>query len=486
MKHTTPLVIIFFLIVTTSPVAAQQTVGLFINEEGSFRGYTLFAPLRSTTTYLIDHEGQFVHSWVGMRSPGASVYLLENGVLLRTFAINPSAFPAGGGGGGFEMVEWDGTVAYSYVYASETYHHHHDVEYLPNGNILLIAWELKSSAEAVAAGRNPWLLTDGELWPDHIVEIETTTSTVVWEWHVWDHLVQEFDPTKSNWGVVADHPERVDINYVQGSGPADWNHTNSVDYNEELDQIILSVHNFHEIWVIDHSTTTAEAAGSTGGRSGKGGDLLYRWGNPVAYGAGSPADQQLFGQHNAQWIDSSLPGADNILLFNNGVSRGYSTVDEIIPPTPDANGNYPLVAGSAYGPAAVTWVYMAPNPTDFYSSHISGAGRLPNGNTLICSGRNGTFFEVTPVGEIVWFYVNPVTGGGILSQGDEIPQGPNGYENNVFRAERYGPDFTGLSELTPVFSGRLLGRKLQRAPVVGEIVPYVVSDDPRIGVEHLR
>src|SRR5678815_4211721 len=143
-----------------------------------------------------------------------------------------------------------------------------------------------------------------------------------------------------------------------------------------------------EMYVIDHSTTTAEAAGHTGGNSGRGGDLLYRWGNPVAYGAGTEADQQLFGQHDAQWIPAGSPGAGNILIFNNGLDRPagqFSTIEEITPPV-DAQGNYALTPGSAYGPALPSWNYTAAIPTSFSSDHISGTQRLPNGNTLICDG----------------------------------------------------------------------------------------------------
>jgi hypothetical protein len=218
-------------------------------------------------------------------------------------------------------------------------------------------------------------------------------------------LVQDYDPSKDNYGVVADHPELIDINY-RTSTQTDIMHTNSVDYNEEFDQIMISVHNYNEIWVIDHSTTTEEAAGHSGGNSGKGGDLLYRWGNPHAYDAGSTSDQKLFSQHDATWIKEGYPGEGNILVFNNGANRpgiDYSSVDEIIPPV-DENGEYYLEQGEAYGPEEQTWIYTANPPTNFYASHISGATRLPDGNTLITNGETGLIFEVTPEKSTVWQY----------------------------------------------------------------------------------
>jgi hypothetical protein len=244
---------------------------------------------------------------------------------------------------------------------------------------------------------------------------------------VWDHLIQDFDPTKNNYGVVQDHSELIDVNY--GTRDADWNHINAIDYNAQLDQILLSVHNFNEIWIIDHSTTTEEAAGHTGGNSGKGGDLLYRWGNPVAYGAGTVNDQKFFGQHGANWINSGCPGAGNILVFNNGnEKRRYSTVDEIIPPI-DAAGAYQKIDGMAYGPEQQTWVYVSSNPTDLFSMTLSSAQRLPNGNTLICSANQGLFIEVTPGEQIVWQYLN------IL---------PSPVYNAVARVQRYPTDYPGL------------------------------------------
>ena len=176
---------------------------------------------------------------------------------------------------------------------------------------------------------------------------------------------------------------------------------------------MISVHEFSEIWIIDHSTTTAEAAGHTGGRSGKGGDLLYRWGNPRVYRAGTKADQTLFAQHNAQWIPRGLPGEGHLLVFNNGGHRPdgeYSSVDELVLPV-DARGGTSSSRERRSGPKKPVWSYSAPKKSDFYASFISGTHRLPNGNTMICSGPNGTLFEVTPDKEIVWKYVNPVKGG---------------------------------------------------------------------------
>ena len=191
-------------------------------------------------------------------------------------------------------------------------------------------------------------------------------------------------------------------------GNIDWNHINSLDYNEEFDQILISSHIQNEIWIIDHSTTTREAAGHSGGRFGKGGDLLYRWGNPQVYKAGTTNDQMLFGQHDAQWVKKGYPGEGHITIFNNGYLRpelSYSSIEEIVPPV-DENGNYFLEPSFVFGPKEPIWNYTSENPSDFYSPFMSGAQRLSNGNTLICDGISGVFFEVTAEKKIVWRYNN--------------------------------------------------------------------------------
>jgi hypothetical protein len=427
--------------------------GLILNTDAAFDGYTLFAPLNSTTTYLIDMKGEVAHSWPSEYVPGQAVYLLDDGSVLRCGREHGNRHFGGGGiGGRVERIAPDGKVLWEFVYADQNHCLHHDIEPLPNGHVLMIAWEKKTRADAIAAGGDPEQFGGEEIWPDCIIEVEPQGASggkIVWEWHVWDHLVQSFDENKPNYGVVADHPELVDLNYRQVApretpaeirrlralgyiggreseededddwpprgapgGPdmqADWCHTNSIAYNARLDQIALSVHNFNEIWIIDHSTTTAEAAGHIGGRYGHGGDLLYRWGNPRAYGAGGAEDQQLFAQHDVRWIPDGSPGAGHLLAFNNGMGRPdgqYSSVVEIASPV-DPSGRYTLQPGQAFGPAKPCWEYAAANREDLLSHSISGAERLANGNTLTCSGEQGRMFEVTTDGKIVWEYVNP-------------------------------------------------------------------------------
>ena len=424
------------------PVGAEQTVGLFLNGEDSFDGYTLFAPVWSGKTYLINNEGKLVHLWNGQFANFGEAYLLENGELLRVERTASDSL------GRVARLAWDGSILWEVEYDDDEHRQHHDVEPLPNGNVLVIAWEVKSAMEAIDAGRDPATAGAG-LWPLHVIEVEpdgVTGGRIVWEWHVWDHLVQDFDPTKANFGVVADNPGLMDINYY-GFNVPDWLHANAIDYNPTFDQILLSLGGLSEIWIIDHSTTSEEAAGHTGGNSGKGGDILYRWGNPEVYDRGGTEDRKLFFQHDARWVEPGFPGAGNITIFNNdqfGPEGDYSTVDEIEPPV-DANGHYTLPAGGAYGPDALTWTWVAEPPTSFFAQNTSGAHRLPNGNTLICHGPDGIFLEVNRAGEVVWHYVNPVYGSGAaVTQGSPASIW-------VFRIHRYALDYPGFDgkDLTP-------------------------------------
>ena len=438
MKKSLLLLAILF---STGITFAQQTVGLFSNTPEALDGYTLFGPQDSYNTYLINNCGEKVHSWTSQYLPGLSSYLQEDGTLVRTGRVTGM----GGGSGVVEILDWNSNVIWSHSVSATHGRQHHDLEVLPNGNILLIVWDERTQAEVDQAGSST---SNATINSEQIIEIQPDIvnggATVVWEWKAWDHLIQDADNLKDDFGVIADSPERVDINFLNHNS-TDWLHFNGVDYNAEFDQIIISVHNFSEFWIIDHSTSSADAAGSTGGIFGQGGDILYRWGNPQAYDQGGFLDQKLHLQHHTHWIPEGLPDAGKIILFNNqvGSNPNYSNVNVVELPV-DQNGFY-TYAGGSYGPSDFDWTYQAAIPSDFYSNIISGAERLKNGNTLICEGVGGRFFEVDSAGTTVWEYVNPVNDLGAIAQ-NTAPT-----DNNVFRCTRYSPDYAGLvgQTLTP-------------------------------------
>jgi hypothetical protein len=363
-------------------------------------GFRIAGTNGSTNVQMLDNTGAVVHTWATSFNPGVGMELQEDGKLLRTIKTSGVPGLGGGWGGGVQQLALDGTVLWDFRYDSGGNYQHHDVETLPNGNVLMIAWEDKTLAQAIAAGRSPGLINGNVMRPDTVIEVQPTgptTGTIVWEWHIWDHLIQDAEPAQGNFGVVGDHPELVDVNYPPMANEAsDWNHMNALSYDPIHDLILMSGHHQDEIWIIDHSTTTLQAAGHTGGARGVGGDLLYRWGNPAAYDAGTVGDKKLFGQHGPVFIPAGHQGAGNILLFNNG-SPGGSEVMELVLPQ-DGNGDFSFGPGGVYGPASPTWTYSG----GFNSNILSGALRLPNGNTLICSGTQGLILEVTDAGQLLF------------------------------------------------------------------------------------
>ena len=428
----------------------NQTMGLFIYEENAYSAYTLFTP--NETTYLIDNCGRVINTWTSNYKSGSSVYLLGDGNLLRTARIQSTIFTGGGIGGRIEKFDWNNNLLWYYDFANNLYHQHHDIEPLANGNILILCWEYKSYNEAILNGRDPNSMVDNELWSTYILEVEPVGMNdinIIWEWRLWDNLVQDFDSTKLNYGVITQNPDLLNINFYKANGKNDWLHCNSIDYNEELDQIVIGSRALSEFYVIDHSTTTLEAASSSGGIYNKGGNFLFRWGNPQSYNMGTISDQRLFGQHDVKWIKKGYKDEGKFLLFNNGKDRGYSSV-EIVSPNLDSNNNY-LVVNNQFGPINSDWIYTDSINQNFYSSYISGAQRLANGNTLICDGAHGTFFEIDTLENIVWKYINPVVNTGPLTQGDTIPITSNGWGNPTFRCTKYPTNFSGFNgkDLTP-------------------------------------
>jgi len=369
--------------------------------QGAVQGgdFLLYAPSLTTETYLIDSSSNVVHTWPSQYNAGQSAFLQADGSIIRGGGINDvdpdNRFVAGyrdghnttfQAGGFVERISKDGDVLWSLEYYGDDFAPHHVVTVMPNGNLLMPVWRYVSEEDSLALGRDPKHLSSGGLWIDSIVEIQPTGDSggkVVWEWRSSDHLVQDFDSTKANFGTLADHRGRIDINYGQGyNTPEDFMHVNSAFYIEDLDQIAFTSYHYRELWVIDHSTTTEEAAGSTVGRYGHGGDLLYRWGNPWVYGHGDADAFQLSAVHDPKWLPESrhfIMYDNDIKDFGRDLDGGDSMMVEIAPPiSPD--GSYALGEDGVYGP---TEPVLAAD-LGVQATSVGTAQRPSGGRTLSC------------------------------------------------------------------------------------------------------
>lgn len=374
----------------------------------SFNGYALYNTLNSQTTYLIDKDGDIAHTWSNNRPCNYAVLLMPTGNIMRGYVNQSNVINGAAVGGGVQEIDPQGNIVWDFPYSTADYVSHHDICLMPNGNVLLIAWEVKTNAELSAYG---YTGTSNQKYPTHLVEVSQngTGGEIVWEWHILDHMVQDVDSTLSNYGVISEHPELMNINIPvssgggpggggPGGGGGDWFHVNGVDYNAELDQIAFSSRFLSEIYIIDHSTTTAEAAGHTGGNAGKGGDFLYRWGNPDNYDMPG-ASQIASAVHDARWVpDDGRPRGGYLQFFNNsGDSNNGSKVDAIKLPFAADGYNYERVAGAAYGPDAPTYRHDCIDDASGQSSAIS----MPNGNMFVNLSRE-FMYEADTMGNVIW------------------------------------------------------------------------------------
>ena len=381
-----------------------------------FPGLVLFSQSQGqgpSKTLLLNNFDQKIKIWDHTESAIGVPHLNTDGSIILQLKSSDHYFGNTRGpiGGVFQKLDYNGDVKWNFEFYNENYHPHHDFEILPNGNILTIGWEKKSFSEGINAGR---INIENEIWPLVIHEIKPPIDgdiEIVWRWHLWDHLIQDQDSSLNNYGIIKNHPELIDINIGNFTNPneGDWLHTNAIAYNEQLDQIIFSSRHLSEIYIIDHSTTIEEASEHTGGNSNKGGDILYRWGNPINYGRGTINDQKLNAQHGAHWIPQGFPGGGNIIMFNNNPSDmvdsnqqfGNSSVLEIVPPIDD-EGNYIISDSLSFSPNDYEWKYGGDNT--FFSHFQSGAYRLLNGNTIITSTQEKNIFEIDSLGNKVWEY----------------------------------------------------------------------------------
>lgn len=365
--------------------------------------WTIVTQLTSTSTIALDPTGATVKTWTGGGQGASVAYLRPDGSLVRPCVYSAGSLNSAGRGGRIQIFSPAGTLQNDLLVATSTSQQHHDIRPMPNGNILCVVWDVRSIAEQTTAGRTN---ATASVWSEKILELKptgTSTYDIVWQWNVWDHLVQDVAPASANYAVVASHPELIDANYSPAASPVDWIHMNSIDYNAERDEIVVSTRSWSELWVIDHSTTTAQAASHTGGARGHGGDLLYRWGNPLASRRGTSTDRTFYVCHSATWIPSGMPGAGNIMVFNNGDRTGstndWSQVTELAPPR-DTSGGYIVPTTGSFGPTVPTWT--AGSAGGFFGGPTQcGAFRTLNNTTLITLTSTGTLLEVNSSGNTI-------------------------------------------------------------------------------------
>lgn len=408
------LAILFALIFSSSNVLGQE--GIKLNSPEAFKGYTLCNADRASATYLIDNCGKIVNTWTGtaprhycrLTNEGNLIFISGNMVIER---------------------DWNNNEVRTITLNTADLLFDYEVIKLENGNYLTVARRIVDREYFDLIGWNPEDIVPDRV--DCIIEFDVN-GDVVWEWNIADHTIQDDYAGLTNFGVIKDHPERVNVHAIS---QYDWQFgesfmINGFDYNPELDQILISVRKMSEYMIIDHSTTTAEAKGSTGGNSGKGGDILYRWGNPQNYGQGSEDDRVLYYQHNPNWIKYG-EHKGKVIVYNNGLNRfipGEGTFSSVhIVNTPlQSDGNYTLENNEAYAPAfADVTIDKQVTGTSFYSGYTSGAQVLPNGNIYITVGRSSDFLEVKTDGTLVWDYTLA-------------------FSYYIFRTERYAPEFPGF------------------------------------------
>lgn len=350
--------------------------------------YTFAVENGGTQSYLLDKSGNKIKEWQFDDNLGNDLELLPEGKLLGIFKSDNPSITFGGFGGIVKIINNDGSIDWEYEYSSEDYISHHDTEILPNGNVLFIVWEKIDIAEAQANGVN----TTVPIYPETLIEINPSNNQIVWQWRSFDHIIQDEDDTLLNFGNISDNPQLININYnIVDNG--DIMHANGVDYDATKDVIYLSVNYYNEIWVIDHSTSTAEAATNLGGNYNKGGNLLYRFGNPSAY-ENTEGTRLFYNNHFPNLLEDDEPGEGNVLVYVNGSNTGQSVVYEL-----DMPNDFELTPNSNNEPNIV-WSFTDPA---LFHGRVSGAVRLKNGNTLIAEGDYG-FWEVTNNGSIAWKY----------------------------------------------------------------------------------
>ena len=317
--------------------------------------------------YLLNLDGEEVHHWQLPDPPGLYGYLLPNGNLFY--------------GGKLRDAEWDrfqswkrfkGGVmmevdwAGNVIWEHRDKDHHHDARRTSSGGAIYLTVELMDRALSEKVKGGNPITGEIGMWADVNVEVDSTGKRV-WEWHAAEHLDLERD-------IITFNDSRDE-----------WSHGNTVVPLDD-NRVMFSFRNISTVGIIDKST----------------GEIIWRLGGEIL----------------AQQHDPSLLANGNVLVYDNGSHSAHHALpfSRVVEVDPKTN--------------RIVWEYADTPAYNFFSPYISGARRLPNGNTLITEGMFGRMFQVTPEGDVVWEYINP----------HFYKDSENAVVNRVFRATHYLPE----------------------------------------------
>jgi len=430
--------VVAVLMYTLAPIRAQSVypTGTTIYEpDRAWNGYTVLSPLQTQAVLVIDMNGNVVKRWEGLNnSAGGPARVLPGGILISASGARPPNQES------LELVQqdFDGKVIWQFSHNeqiktgegstiwSARQHHDWQRESLPAGYY-------SPESAPVVEGTSTLILThtnrlqprvaDVMLEDDRLVEV-SWKGDVLWEWVASDHI--------DELGFAPDARKAIKAaqSFNKARGSFDWLHINSAHFvgpNRWFDQ--------GDMRFAPNNVIISSREASLLAIVGRDGKIVWRLGPDFSESKELRAIRQIIGQHHAHIIPKGLPGAGNLLVFDNGGSSGYGFASPI---APDGVGAFARSTSRVVeiNPVTLELVWSYTNPR-FFSTNISSAQRLPNGNTLITAGAGGRMFEVTTQGAIVWEYMYPLFSGANAS-------------NAVYRAYRipYGwiPQITRPTE----------------------------------------
>lgn len=413
MRHLTSICAGALIAHAFVPVGGAQSIyptGTTIYDPArSWNGYTVLSPLQTQAVLVIDMNGNVVKRWDGFNnSAGGPARVLPGGGVIAANGANPPRQES------LELIQRDfnGNVVWRFSRNEQIATHdgtmvwsarqHHDWQrddfpagyYSPESTPSV---EPRTTLILTHTNQQQPKVAEVLLEDDRLIEL-SPKGDIVWEWSASDHIDE-----------LGYSPEARKALSAAGSfnasrGSFDWLHINSATYvgpNTWFDQGDTRFAPNH-VMISSRETSVLAIVGRDG-------SIVWRLGPDFSQSRELRAIRQIIGQHHAHLIPNGLPGAGNLLVFDNGGSSGYGAPSGI---APDGRGVYAR-AGSRVleiNPVTLELVWSYSNAR-FFSTNISSAQRLPNGNTLITAGAGGRVFEVTPKGEIVWEYMFPLFAG---------------------------------------------------------------------------